>query len=133
MVKQNCFLSFLKKVSSLSLIYFWLNWVFIAVHAFSSCGEQGLLFIAVHGLLTAAASLAVEHRLRVHGLEQVQHSGSALQLAGSGALAQQLRCTGLVARSTWDPPGPGIKSVSPALAAGFLSTEPPGSPQSSQF
>ena len=31
--------------------------------AFSSCGEQGLLFSAVHGLLTAVASLAVEHRL----------------------------------------------------------------------
>ena len=27
------------------------------------CGEQGLLFIAVCGLLAAVASLAVEHRL----------------------------------------------------------------------
>ena len=27
------------------------------VRAFSSCGEQGLLFIAVHGLLIAVASL----------------------------------------------------------------------------
>ena len=33
------------------------------VRAFSSCGEQGLLFVAVHGLLIAAASLVVEHRL----------------------------------------------------------------------
>ena len=31
--------------------------------AFSSCGEQGLLFIAVRGLLTAVASLVVEHGL----------------------------------------------------------------------
>ena len=31
--------------------------------AFSSCGERGLLFIAVHGLLTAVASLVVEHGL----------------------------------------------------------------------
>ena len=31
--------------------------------AFSSCGEQGLLFIAVHGLLIAAASLVAEHGL----------------------------------------------------------------------
>ena len=31
--------------------------------AFSSCGEQGLLFIAVHGLLIAVASLVAEHRL----------------------------------------------------------------------
>ena len=31
--------------------------------AFSSCGEQGLLFVAVCGLLIAVASLVVEHRL----------------------------------------------------------------------
>ena len=31
--------------------------------AFSSCSEQGLLFIAVRGLLIAVASLVVEHRL----------------------------------------------------------------------
>ena len=31
--------------------------------AFSSCGEWGLLFAVVCGLLIAVASLAVEHRL----------------------------------------------------------------------
>ena len=31
--------------------------------AFSSCGERGLLFIAVQGLLIAVASLVSEHRL----------------------------------------------------------------------
>ena len=31
--------------------------------AFSSCGEQGLLFVVVHGLLIAVASLVVEHGL----------------------------------------------------------------------
>ena len=31
--------------------------------AFSSCGEWGLLFVAVHGLLTAVASLVAEHGL----------------------------------------------------------------------
>ena len=31
--------------------------------AFSSCGERGLLFVAVRGLLIAVASLVVEHRL----------------------------------------------------------------------
>ena len=30
---------------------------------FSSCGEQGLLFVAVCGLLTAVASLVAEHGL----------------------------------------------------------------------
>ena len=32
--------------------------------AFSSCGKWGPLFIAVHGPLTIAASLVVEHRLQ---------------------------------------------------------------------
>ena len=31
--------------------------------AFFSCIEQGLLFVAVHGLLIVVASLVVEHRL----------------------------------------------------------------------
>ena len=31
--------------------------------AFSSCGERGLLFIVVRGLLIAVASLVAEHRL----------------------------------------------------------------------
>ena len=31
--------------------------------AFSSCGERGLLFIAVHRLLAAVASLVAEHGL----------------------------------------------------------------------
>ena len=32
--------------------------------AFSSCGEQGLLFVVVRGLLIAVASLVVEHGLQ---------------------------------------------------------------------
>ena len=31
--------------------------------AFSSCGERGLLFVAVRGLLIVMASLVVEHGL----------------------------------------------------------------------
>ena len=33
------------------------------VRAFSSCGERGLLFVVVRGLLIAVASPVVEHRL----------------------------------------------------------------------
>ena len=33
------------------------------VRAFSSCGERGLFFIVVHGLLIAVASLVAEHGL----------------------------------------------------------------------
>ena len=44
--------------------YFWLCWVFVTARGlFSSCGEQGLLFIVARGLLTAVASLVVEHGL----------------------------------------------------------------------
>ena len=33
------------------------------MRAFSSCGERGLLFVLVHGLLVAVASLVAEHGL----------------------------------------------------------------------
>ena len=38
------------------------------VRAFSSCGKQGPLFIAVRGPLTIAASLVAEHRLQMRRL-----------------------------------------------------------------
>ena len=37
--------------------------LFCCTRAFSSCGERGLLFVAVHGLLIAVASLVAEHGL----------------------------------------------------------------------
>ena len=53
--------------------YFFINlfiYLFLAAwglcccaQAFSSCSEQGLLFVAVHGLLIAVTSLVAEHRL----------------------------------------------------------------------
>ena len=33
----------------------------------------------------------------------------------------------------WDPPGPGLEPMSPALAGGFLTTAPPGKPPSTGF
>ena len=33
----------------------------------------------------------------------------------------------------WDLPRPGIELVSPALAGGFLTTEPPGKSHTSEF
>ena len=35
----------------------------LRARAFSSCGERGLLFVVVHGLLIAVASLVAEHGL----------------------------------------------------------------------
>ena len=50
--------------------YYYLFYLFLAVlglsccaQAFSSCREQGLLYVVVYGLLIAVASLVVEHRL----------------------------------------------------------------------
>ena len=50
--------------------YMYLFYLFLAAlglrccaRAFSSCGKQGLLFVVVHGLLNAVASLVTEHGL----------------------------------------------------------------------
>ena len=77
--------------------------------AFSSCGERGPLFIAVHGPLTATASPAAEHRPQMR------------RLSSCGSRAQLLR-------GMRDPPGPGHEPVSPALAGGLPTTAPPGKP-----
>ena len=79
------------------------------VRAFSSCGKQGPLLIAVRGPLTTAASLVAEHRLQMR------------RLSSCGSRAQSLR-------GMWDPPRPGLKPVSPALAGRFSTTAPPGKP-----
>ena len=56
--------------------FFFLIYLFLAAlglccctQAFSSCGEQGLLFVAVHWLLIVVASLVAEHGLYVRGLQ----------------------------------------------------------------
>ena len=52
------------------LFYFIYLFIYLAalglrccVRAFSSCGERGLLFVAVHTFLIAVASLVAEHGL----------------------------------------------------------------------
>ena len=58
-INKYLFFSFFKLIN-----YFWLRWVFIAAHRlFSSCGEWGLFFLVVHGLLTAVASPVAEYGL----------------------------------------------------------------------
>ena len=79
------------------------------VRTFSSCGKRGPLFIAVRRSLTIVASFVVEQRLQTH------------RLSNCGSWAQLLH-------SMWDPPRPGLKPVSPALASRFSTTAPPGKP-----
>ena len=84
------------------------------VRAFSSCGKQGPLFIAVRGPLTIVASPVAEHRLQTR------------RLSSCGSRAQLLR-------SMWDLPRSGLEPVSPALAGRFSTTAPQGSPSCSTF
>ena len=77
--------------------------------AFSSCGKQGPLFIAVRRPLTITTSLVAEHWLQTR------------RLSNCGSRAQLL-C------GMWDLPRPGLEPVSPALAGRFSTTAPPGKP-----
>ena len=78
-----------------AFIFFFFNffiyciYLFLAVlglcccsRAFSSCGERGLLFIAVHGLLIAVVSLAAEHGLWSCGSQALER-----RLSSCGARA----------------------------------------------
>ena len=85
------------------------------VQAFSNCREWGLIFVVVHGLLIAVASLVAEHRLQAHRLQQLWHVGSVV-------VAHGLSCS--VARGIFLDQGSNL--VSPALAGEFLTTVPPG-------
>ena len=51
-------------VAVIFLFFFWAALgLRCCARAFSSCGEQWLLFVAVRGLLVAVASLVAEHGL----------------------------------------------------------------------
>ena len=65
-VKINLAFDILAMFLFFNFIYFifLLCWVFVAAHRlFSGCGERGLLFVAMRGLLIVVASLIAEHRL----------------------------------------------------------------------
>ena len=54
---------FVKKFSVFFFFFLATLGLHCCTRAFSSCGEWGLLLIAVHGLLTVVASLVAEHGL----------------------------------------------------------------------
>ena len=85
---------------------FFVFWVVSGLHcctqAFSSCREQGLLFVRVLGLLIVVASLVGKHRL-----------------SSCDPLAKLFLGMWNVSRS-------GIEPGSPALMGRFLTTGPPG-------
>ena len=118
-------------MSNLSIFLFFLNkfiYLFLAALglrcctlAFSSFCEWGLLFVVVCGPLFVVAFPFAEHRLQAHRLEQLWHVGSRVQ-------AKQLWHMGSAAPWHVGSPGPGLKPLSPAPAAGFSTTVPPGKP-----
>ena len=129
------FFFFLNKRHVFKFIY--LFYLFLAAlglrccaRAFSSCGEQELLFVAVHGLLIAVASLVAEHGLLGTQVSVVVAHG--LTSCGLRALECRLSSCGtwaLLLRDMWDLPRPGLEPMSPALAGGFLTTVPTGKSQ----
>ena len=97
--------------------------------AFSSCGERGLLLVAVCGLPTVVASRCGARALGTQASVVV-----ACGLSSCGSWALELRLSSCSARAPllrdmWDPPRPGLEPMSPALAGSFPTTAPPGKPK----
>ena len=81
----------------LFIFIFWLWWIFIAV--------SGLSLVALCRFPFEVSCLVAEHELEC-------------RLSSC--------CTwALLLQNMWDLPRPGIKPISPALAGGFLTIEPP--------
>ena len=90
--------------------------------------SKGCPLGAVSGLLILVASLVVSTGSRARGVQQLQPPGPG-PAPVNWAQAQESWCPGLVALNVWDLPRSGIEPVSPALAGGFFTAEPPGTPQ----
>ena len=98
------------------------------MRAFSSCGEQGLLFVGVRRLLIVVASCCGARAL---GAQASAVVACGFRSCGSQALEHRFSSCGPWAsllHSMWDLPGPGLEPMCPALAGGFLTTVPPGKP-----
>ena len=106
------------------------KWLFIYLFTFGCAGSSllGFSLVAMHSFLVQwllllesmgywqGGFLVVAHGLNSCNLQVLEH-----QLSSCGARAQLLR-------GMWDLPGSGIEPMSPALAGGFFTTEPPGKP-----
>ena len=95
-------------------MYFWLWWVYNAMH--------GLSVVAEHRLLIVEASAVADH-----GFYSAQESVvTAYGLGSCGSWTQ-------LPQGMWDILQPRIKPVFPALQGGFLTTGLPGKPLSLSF
>ena len=65
-----------------------------------------------------------------HGLQQLWCRRIAVALPGLQSTGSTVAAPGPGHSEAWDPPRPGIEPVSPALAGGLSTAQPPGSPAS---
>ena len=126
MPTQSLTFFFLNKFINL-IIYFWLHWVFVAARKLS------LVAMSRGCSLLRCAGFSLQWLLLLWSMGSWRAGFSS---CGSRALERRLSSCGTRAQllhGMQDPPGPGIKPVSPALAGGFLTTAPPGKPPESYF
>ena len=121
---------FFKKINLFIYLFVYLFMAVLGLRccrwAFSSCGERGLLFVAVCRLLIAVAPRC---RARALGTRASVVAAHGLSSCGSWALELRLRSCGAQAsllRGMWDLPRPGLEPMPPALGDIFLTTAPPG-------
>ena len=87
--------------------------------AFFSCVERGYFSLRCEGFSLRWLLLLQNTGSRCTGLSSRGTWALECRLSSCGARAWLLR-------GMWDLPRPGLKSMSPALAGGFLTTAPPG-------
>ena len=97
--------------------YFWLHWVFVVVHGLC-CSREAFPHCRKRGLLSLRCSLQWILLLQLVG------SRARASIVVAHRFSCPVSCGILV-------PNPGIEPMSPALAGGFLTTEPPGKSWSS--
>jgi len=92
---QHSLFVFFLMIAILTCVRWYLFLTVLGLHccmqAFSRCREQGLLLVAVHGLLIVVASLAVEHRLLDTRASVVAAHG--LYSSGSVVVVHRLSCS----------------------------------------
>ena len=108
-------------------VYLWVSWVCVAAQAFSHCGELGPL----SGCGTQASRGGGPSHYGARALSHVgcRDHGTWPQSLWLRALERRLSSCGPQASllgHMWDLPSSETEPVSPALAGGFFTTEPPG-------
>ena len=101
-------------------IYFWLHWVFVAARGLSLVAvSRGCSSLRCTGFSLWWLLLLWSTGSRCTGFSSCGLRALERRLSSCGARAYFLR-------GMWDPPGPGLELMSPALAGGFVTTAPPG-------